>query len=200
MASSCSPVQAAEPLGHGKDVNGLPKQPVLYEAMYIVDSALDETAVQGIVSTLEQHVQGQGGELVATREFGRRRLAFEIDGHTSGTYMITYFKSHGDVVDEVKHEMHLIEGIVRGIVVVANPKAIFEPKKEAPAEEVPVQAEATGQVAAAPAEEPAEEAVEEAAEEPVAEEAPAEEPAEVAPAEEAPAEEAEAPAEAEEQA
>lgn len=178
----------------------MPKQPVLYEAMYILDSALDAEAAQGIISTLEGFIRSNGGELVATREFGRRRLAFEIDNHTNGTYMITYFRSFGDLVAEINHEMRLIDGIIRGIVVVANPKAIFEPKKEAPAEEVPVQAEATGQVAAAPAEEPAEEAVEEAAEEPVAEEAPAEEPAEVAPAEEAPAEEAEAPAEAEEQA
>ncbi len=100
--------------------------------MYIVDAALDDTALQGIVSTLEQHVQNHGGEIVATREFGRRRLAYEIDKHTSGTYMITYFKSHGDVVEEVYHEMHLIEGIVRGIVVVANPKAIFDPQAPEP--------------------------------------------------------------------
>lgn len=180
----------------------MPKQPVLYEAMYILDSALDAEAAQGIIGTIEGFISSNGGEIVATREFGRRRLAFEINDHTNGTYMITYFRSFGDLVAEVNHEMRLIDGIIRGIVVVANPKAIFEPKKEAPAEEVPVQAEATGQVAAAPAEEPAEEA----AEEPVAEEAPAEEPAAEeapaeeaeAPAEEAPAEEAEAPAEAEE--
>ena len=151
----------------------MPKQPVLYEAMYIVDSALDEAALEGIVSTLEQHLQNLGGELVATREFGRRRLAFEIDGHTAGTYMITYFKSFGDVVDEVKHEMHLIEGIVRGIVVVANPKAIFDP-----------QAKATEPEAAAAAEAPAAEA-------------PAEAPAAEAPAAEAPAAEAAAEPEAE---
>jgi small subunit ribosomal protein S6 len=111
-------------------VNGLPKQPVLYEAMYILDSALEESAVEGIANTLEEHVRAHGGEVIATREFGRRRLAFEIDGHTSGTYMVLYFKSHGDVVDEVTHEMHLTDGIVRGIVVVANPKAIFEPQAQ----------------------------------------------------------------------
>lgn len=113
----------------------MPKGPVLYEAMYIVDASLDDTALAGIVQTLEDHVKGLGAEVVATREFGRRRLAYEIDGHTSGTYMIMYFNSHGSVVDELVHEMRLIDGIVRGIVVVANPKAIFDPqaKAEAPA-------------------------------------------------------------------
>lgn len=167
-------------------MNGLPKQPVLYEAMYIVDSALDEAALEGIVSTLEQHLQNLGGELVATREFGRRRLAFEIDGHTAGTYMITYFKSFGDVVDEVKHEMHLIEGIVRGIVVVANPKAIFDPQAKAAEPEAAAAAEAPAAEAAAEPEaeapETAPEAEAEAAPEADAGEAPA--------ADEAPAEEA----------
>ncbi|MEN6302753.1 MAG: 30S ribosomal protein S6 [Armatimonadia bacterium] len=192
----------------------MPKQPVLYEAMYILDSALDAEAAQGIIGTLEGHITSNGGEVVATREFGRRRLAFEIDNHTNGTYMITYFRSFGDLVAEINHEMKLIDGLVRGIVVVANPKAIFEPKKEAaPVEEAPAEAAA---VEEAPAEEapvaeeaaPEEPAAEEApAEEPAAEEAaPAEEaPAEVAPAEEtaveeAPVEEAEAPAETEEEA
>ena len=176
-------------------MNGLPKQPVLYEAMYIIDSALDETAVQGIISTLEQHVQAQGGELVATREFGRRRLAFEIDGHTSGTYMITYFKSHGDVVDEVKHEMHLIEGIVRGLVVVANPKAIFDPQAKAaepeaaPAEALAAEAPAAEAPAAEAAAAPEAEAPE-TAPEAEAEAAPEADAGEAPPADEAAAEEA----------
>ncbi|MCE5238359.1 30S ribosomal protein S6 [bacterium] len=178
----------------------MPKQPVLYEAMYIVDSALDEAALEGIVSTLEQHVQNMGGELVATREFGRRRLAFEIDGHTAGTYMITYFKSFGDVVDEVKHEMHLIEGIVRGIVVVANPKAIFDPQAkaaepeaapaEAPAAEAPAaEAPAAEAPAAEAAAEPEAEAPE-TAPEAEAEAAPEADAGEAPAADEAPAEEA----------
>jgi ribosomal protein S6 len=182
----------------------LRKEPALYEAMYIVDAALDEAALEGIVTTLEQHVQAHGGELVATREFGRRRLAYEIDKHTTGTYMIMYFKSQGNVVDELTHEMHLIDGVVRGIVVVANPKAIFDPQPpvvEAPAEE----AEAEAPAEEAEAEAPAEEAETEAAPtEEVEAEAPGEEaeteaaPAEEAETEAAPAEEAEAEAPAEE--
>ncbi len=176
-------------------MNGLPKQPVLYEAMYIVDSALDEAALADIVSTLEQHVQNLGGELVATREFGRRRLAFEIDGHTAGTYMITYFKSFGDVVDEVKHEMHLIEGIVRGLVVVANPKAIFDPQAKAaepeaaPAEALAAEAPAAEAPAAEAAAAPEAEAPE-TAPEAEAEAAPEADAGEAPPADEAAAEEA----------
>lgn len=177
----------------------MPKQPVLYEAMYILDSALDEAGVQTAVETLEKFVTDNGGEVVATREFGKRRLAYEIEGHTTGTYMILYFKSFGELVAEVQHEFRLIDGVVRGIICVANPKALFDPKPEV------VEAPAAEEVAEEAAEEPAaaeEVAAEAAAEEAAPEEAPAEEPvAEEAPAEAAaaePAAEEEAPATEEE--
>jgi ribosomal protein S6 len=145
-------------VGQGKDVNGLPKQPVLYEAMYILDSALEESAAEGIVAMVEELVSTNGGEVVASREFGKRRLAFEIDGHTSGTYMITYFNSFGNVVEELVHEMRLTEGIVRGIVVVANPKAIFDPQPVV--EAVPEESAAAGEPEMALGEATGEEAAE----------------------------------------
>lgn len=188
--------------------------------MYICDASLDEAGLEAVVKQLEDFVSSNGGEVVATREFGRRRLAYEIDKHTSGTYMILYFNSFGELVPELQREMYLVEGVVRGLICVANPKALFDPKPEVveePAEETVEEAAAEAEAVAgevlAPEEAPAEEAAAEvaeeapAAEEVVAEEAPAEEvvaeeaPAEEAPAveeavvEEAPAEEAAAPAE-----
>ncbi|MHB8994102.1 MAG: 30S ribosomal protein S6 [Armatimonadota bacterium] len=203
----------------------MPVQPVLYEAMYILDSTLDEAGVETAVKTLEDFVTSNGGEVIATREFGKRRLAFEIEGHTSGTYMIFYFKSFGPLVADLQREMRIMDSVVRAIVCVANPKALFDPKPEVteePAAEedveeaaAEVEAEIAGQLGAegeaapeAAEEAPAEEAVAEetpAAEEVAAEEAPAEEvAAEAVPTEEAPvaeevvAEAVEEPAAAEE--
>lgn len=161
----------------------MPKQPVLYEAMYILDTRIEEAEREEAVATLEAHVVAQGGELVGTtRDFGRRRLAYEIDGHVDGIYKILYFKGFGDCVDEVKHEMRLLPQVIRGSVFVANPKAIFDPQGEAKAAEA--------------AEAAAEETEEEVAGGSEAEAAPAEAEAEapVAPEPEA-APETEAPAE-----
>jgi small subunit ribosomal protein S6 len=163
--------------------------------MYILDSALDESGVQAAVETLEGFVRDNGGEVVATREFGRRRLAYEIEGHTTGTYMILYFNSPGELVPELQHEMRLVDGIVRGIICVANPRALFEPKAEVAAEaaieeapaaapetavevETELVAELEPELEWAPVEEAAPEvaaaeAVEEQAEAPVEEPAPA---------------------------
>ena len=140
----------------------------LYEAMYILDTALAEEQAAQVSQTLQDAVAAAGGEIVSDELFGRRRMAFPINGHTDGVYRLLYFRGDGSLVQETKHQFTLIEGIVRGMVVVANPKAIVTAKeKERPAE------------AAAPAAEEAEEA----APEPAAAAPPAETPAELTAAE-----------------
>lgn len=159
----------------------------LYEAMYILDARTPDEEAQRISEALQAALTSVGGEFVADELFGRRRLAYPIEGHVEGIYRVLYFRGNGAVASEVKHQFTLIQPIVRGMVVVANPQAIFSaaPAKpaEAPAEETgeAVPPEAAGEVAEAAEVPPTEVALAEAAgAEATAE--PAAEPKTVAPA------------------
>jgi ribosomal protein S6 len=129
----------------------------LYEAMYILEVKLTEEEQAQASAQLKEATLAAGGEFVSDELFGRRRLAFAIEGHTEGFYRIMYFRGNGPIAEEVKHQFVLIEPIVRGMVVVANPKAIFsaapekKPEPAAPAETPAAPAPAPE----APAEEPA---------------------------------------------
>ena len=151
----------------------------LYEAMYIVDVTLEEDEQQEAIAAVESAIAEAAGQLESTLLFGRRRLAYEIDGHNDGLYMISYFRGSGATVQHVQQEFVVREAIVRGTVVVANPDALFceltsVSQTPAPAEEVAEQASEQ------PAPQPA--ATESAASEPAAEMAAQES---AAPAEEA---------------
>lgn len=145
-------------------MRGLFKDPALYEAMYILDSALEEEERQRLITLLENHVTATGGEVIETREFSRRRLAYAIDNVREGIYMILYFKGFGEQVIELNREMRITDGIVRGMVVIANPKSIFDPAATAAKA-----AEEAAAAAAAAAEEMAEAVAAEEVEAPVAE-------------------------------
>lgn len=132
----------------------------LYEAMYILDVALSEEQAAEVSKTLAEAVAAAGGEIVSDELFGRRRLAFPINGHTEGVYRLLYFRGVGSLVPEVKHQFTLIEGIVRGMVVVADPKALFP----SPAERERAAAAAEAEAATAPESEPTAAPVAEAAE------------------------------------
>lgn len=152
----------------------------LYEAMYILDARLSEEEQAQAAALLREATTAAGGEFVSDELFGRRRLAYPIAGHVEGVYRIMYFRGGGAVAEDVKRQFALIEPIVRGMVVVADPQAIFSVAPSKPAEESPAEEE-TAPVPAAEASTAAEEA-------PVAAEAP--EPSPQEPAEQAPAPEA----------
>ncbi len=138
----------------------------LYEATYILAADLEEEEIEQITGHLQETVEQAGAEFVADNLLGRRQLAYEINNHSAGIYRVMYFKGNGEAVRELKDELRMTESIIRGIVVVANPDAIFQPTT--PEEHA---AELEEEQTASEAEEP--EAVQEA-EEAVAEESVAE--------------------------
>jgi len=145
----------------------------LYEAMYILDVGFTDDVVEQVGADLRQVLADNGGEFVSDELYGRRRLAYKIGDCVEGFYRILYFRGEPVLVNELKHTFLVDDRIVRGMVVVANPKAIFVPRPPRAVEP-----------------EPAAAAVAETAPEP---EAPGAEPVEAAPA----VSEAKAPAEVE---
>ncbi len=135
----------------------------LYECCYILDVNMPEEQVNEIIALSEGVVAGAGGEVVGTRDFGSRRLAYEIDKHVAGAYKLLYFHGDTGAIDALKHELAVAPSVIRARVFVANPDAILR--------------DSEADAAASAAEASAEEA---AAEEAAAEETPAEETADEA--------------------
>ena len=102
----------------------------LYETMYILPVDLEDEESEQITGTLKGLVEDTGAEVVADELFGRRRLAYEIDHQTEGIYRVMYFNGTGSAVEALKNEFRLNERIIRGLIVVANPQAVFRPRPE----------------------------------------------------------------------
>ena len=173
-------------------------EPTLYEAIYILDPALIDEEVEMITDFFEKAVEEAGGEVLGTRDFRTRRLAYQIDTYTHGTYKLLYFFGDGSVVDHMRQEMSIRQPVIRSRVFKANPQAIVggmrtdEEIAAAEAAEAAAAAEAEAAKAAeAEAEEAAAAEAEEAAPDADAEAADAEEATPDAEAEEAAAAEAE---------
>ena len=118
------------------------KEPPLYESMYILTPDISEEDAERVINALHQYVENSGGEVVSDELFGPRRLAYEIDHYTEGIYRILYFRGDGSTVDELRHEFNLADEVIRGMVVVADPDAMFSATEAvAELEEVAVSAE-----------------------------------------------------------
>ena len=149
-----------------------------YELALVVNAKIEDDKRVAVVKRAQAYIERFGGKVGATEEWGKKRLAYEIQKMHEGYYYFIKFEGQSNTPNDLEQNMRIMDNVLRYLIVRLDDEAeIGEPNET----DVKKAEEA-----------PAEEAAEEAAPAEEAEEAEA--PAEAA--EEA-AEEAEAPAEAE---
>lgn len=87
----------------------------LYEGMYIISATLSDDARHKALEKIQKGIMDRGGEILKIHEQGRRRLAYEIEGHREGYYYIIYFNVTPAAIGEMWQEYHLNEDLVRFI-------------------------------------------------------------------------------------
>ena len=165
-----------------------------YETLYIVHSALEAGRLKDIVLTVEKFLKDNGGEVVATEIWGKKKLGYFIEKQKYGTYILLQFKSDGMKNNSFNVEMEHNPSILAYMTVKIEEAGIREQTedldtqiagKEAKTSRTPRRVEeksSTEEAAIKVEETPAEEVaveeapveVEESKEEPVTRETPAE--------------------------
>lgn len=88
----------------------------VYEAMFILDSNRYARDASGVVAQIPSTVEQFGGEMLASRLWEERRLAYPIRGHRKGTYWLTYFRMDGAQFTNLTSQLQLNESILRSLV------------------------------------------------------------------------------------
>ncbi|MBT3394351.1 MAG: 30S ribosomal protein S6 [Waddliaceae bacterium] len=92
----------------------------LYEGMYILSSTLSDDARKKALDKIVVEITSQHGEIHKIHEQGRRKLAYEIDGHLEGYYYLIYFSIAPSAIEELWKEYHLNEDLVRFMTIRAE--------------------------------------------------------------------------------
>ncbi len=106
-----SPAPCAGP--EGGDIPGM--RP--YEVMIILDPALEEAAVQAQVDRSTELIRSGGAEPGRVDRWGKRRLAYEINHHREGTYLLVEAKGEPGSLDVLDRALHLADEVLRHKVV-----------------------------------------------------------------------------------
>ena len=89
-----------------------------YELMYIARPELDEEGLQAATESVDQLISSAGGTVVRTTNWGRRRLAYEVDHLRDGNYMLLHIRLDGSRVAEVERALAIHETVFRHLLVV----------------------------------------------------------------------------------
>ncbi|MGI6365705.1 MAG: 30S ribosomal protein S6 [Bacillota bacterium] len=88
-----------------------------YELLYILQPDLDEEQLQALQEKVTGLIAEQGGQNTEVKEWGKRRLAYEIADFREGYYVEVHFEGTPQVVEELDRVIKITSGILRHIVI-----------------------------------------------------------------------------------
>lgn len=136
-----------------------------YEILYIVKPDLDEEAVTAATKTVDELITGFGGTVQKTDQWGRRKLAYEVQHLREGYYVLTDFRFDPERVPDLEGQLRISETVFRYLVT-RKPEKIRSTRARRKAAAAAAQAEREAAAATeleAPAEEEAADATEDTA-------------------------------------
>ena len=89
----------------------------VYEGMFILDSNRYARDAGGVSNQVSALITKCGGEMLVSRLWEERRLAYPIKGQRKGTYWLTYFKLDSQQVGLLTRETQLNDNILRALFV-----------------------------------------------------------------------------------
>jgi len=90
--------------------------------MFLLDSTKAAAAWEESVKQVHDILAKHNAEIVASRQWDERRLAYPISGHKKATYLLTYFKTDGSKLNEIVADCHLSDLILRELILKVHPK------------------------------------------------------------------------------
>lgn len=84
-----------------------------YEAFYIVAGSHTDEEVQKIATHFKEVVEKNGGSVETAEKWKKRKLAYEINGHRDGNYILMHFEAPSPVPAELNRLMNISDDVIR---------------------------------------------------------------------------------------
>lgn len=95
-----------------------------YDCFFLFDSNKYNRDPGGVSAKVQKAITDLGGEILASRLWEERKLAFPINGQSKGTYWITYFNMDTLKLTEFNRTCRLDENILRHLVIKVDPRLV----------------------------------------------------------------------------
>jgi small subunit ribosomal protein S6 len=100
----------------------------VYECMFLLDTNKVSGDVPGAAKQLHAILERNSAEILASRPWDERRLAYPIrrnnQVHKKGLYYLIYYRAEGSVLSKIEHDVALNEMILRSMTLRIDPKLV----------------------------------------------------------------------------
>jgi small subunit ribosomal protein S6 len=91
-----------------------------YELMCIIQPDLDETAMNGVLDKVKGWITESGGSIDKAEVWGRRRMAYTINKHREGQYVLLNVTMKPTATSDLERNLRYQESIMRHMLSVVG--------------------------------------------------------------------------------
>jgi small subunit ribosomal protein S6 len=101
-------------------------KPRTYECVLVLDPGLDAEKITGQLERFQEQILHHGGLIRKWDRWGKKRLAYEIEGKQYGYYVVVVFDVDPAAVKPLERYARLNQLILRHLIVLVEPRRIPE--------------------------------------------------------------------------
>ena len=88
-----------------------------YELLFFVDPTITDEARAGVMKRIEVALTENGGQVDNVDNWGKRKLAYEIDNLTEGDYTLVNFHADPTQIAELDRVLRINDAVKRHMIV-----------------------------------------------------------------------------------
>jgi small subunit ribosomal protein S6 len=91
-----------------------------YELLYILKPTIADDQIPAAIDKVNGMVTTRGGdvyEVLQTPPWGKRKLAYPIDRHVDGFYVVNHMRMDPDTTADFEHMLEINEDVIRHMLV-----------------------------------------------------------------------------------
>ena len=88
-----------------------------YELLFFVAPSIDEETRAGVMKRIDSTIEAAEGQVDNVDNWGKRKLAYEIDGLTEGDYILIDFHADPQSIAELDRVLRINDAVERHMIV-----------------------------------------------------------------------------------
>lgn len=88
-----------------------------YELTLVVNAKIEDEVREAVVEKAKGYIARYNGTVTEVEEWGKKKLAYEIQKMTEGFYYFIHFDSDADCPAEVERHVRIMDNVLRYLIV-----------------------------------------------------------------------------------
>lgn len=100
-----------------------------YEGMFIINPQISDDEIGKVVSSIQDEITKNGGEILQVQAIGKQHLAYPIKRAKEGYYILLNFSGDGRLIPKILPKYRINENIIRNLIIKKR-SAVVKPQPQ----------------------------------------------------------------------